>query len=198
MVLSLAGNSDPSGTTSGDTDGTGTMASFAGPYGMTVDTAGNLFVADYTGNTVRKVSSTNGEWIDRPHKCFTFLMWPRYDGNCCCCDAVSCTEGLYFNDYFCTWTPKGYYSPASKPTILYGCPAGSYSTEMGQTSCQTSPFGNFTPTAGQSEYFPCPNNTYYSIDGASECKEFSSYPTSFPTLAPKSNKNTSKPFYKMN
>ena len=41
----------------GSTDATGSAASFNYPYGVAVDTAGNVFVADYSNHTIRKVTS---------------------------------------------------------------------------------------------------------------------------------------------
>ena len=41
----------------GHTDGTGSLAQFASPSGVSVDTAGNLYVADSNTNLIRKVSS---------------------------------------------------------------------------------------------------------------------------------------------
>jgi sugar lactone lactonase YvrE len=42
---------------SGSADGTGREARFDGPPGVAVDTAGNVYVADSTNNTIRKVTS---------------------------------------------------------------------------------------------------------------------------------------------
>jgi len=42
---------------SGSTDATGSAARFNGPLGVSVDTAGNVFVADNHNNTIRKVTS---------------------------------------------------------------------------------------------------------------------------------------------
>ena len=54
VVSTLAGLA---GTT-GSADGTGSAARFYEPYGVAVDSAGNVYVADYSNNTIRKISST--------------------------------------------------------------------------------------------------------------------------------------------
>jgi sugar lactone lactonase YvrE len=51
VVTTLAGTGRP-----GSADGTGTAASFAFPWGIAIDGAGNLYVADNNGNTVRKIT----------------------------------------------------------------------------------------------------------------------------------------------
>jgi len=51
VVTRLAG----SGLT-GSTDGTGTNARFNNPYGMTVDSVGNIFVADTTNHRIRRIT----------------------------------------------------------------------------------------------------------------------------------------------
>jgi sugar lactone lactonase YvrE len=40
----------------GEVDGAGSMARFSGPAGIAIDSAGNLFVADTSGNTIRRVT----------------------------------------------------------------------------------------------------------------------------------------------
>jgi hypothetical protein len=45
------------GRNSGSSDGTGSAAQFNRPYGITVDTAGNLYVSDFYNHTIRKVTS---------------------------------------------------------------------------------------------------------------------------------------------
>ena len=52
VVTTLAGTADSSGST----DGTGAAARFDTPYGVAVDGAGNVFVADYDNNTIRKIT----------------------------------------------------------------------------------------------------------------------------------------------
>jgi hypothetical protein len=51
-ISTLAGSAGASGST----DGTGSAARFLTPYGLSVDTAGNVFVADTYNHTIRKVS----------------------------------------------------------------------------------------------------------------------------------------------
>jgi hypothetical protein len=49
-IAGLAGSS-------GNTDGTGAAARFYSPYGLAVDTDGNLFVTEFMYNTIRKVTA---------------------------------------------------------------------------------------------------------------------------------------------
>lgn len=51
----LAGSDDGA---QGSTDGTGTSASFKYPNGLAVDMSGNVYVADYGNNRIRKISPT--------------------------------------------------------------------------------------------------------------------------------------------
>ncbi len=51
VVTTLAG-----ATTPGSADGAGAVASFFNPYGVAVDSAGNVFVADTRNNSIRKIS----------------------------------------------------------------------------------------------------------------------------------------------
>lgn len=52
-VTTLAGSG-----TAGSTNATGTAASFNGPFSVAVDTAGNVYVAEFTSHLIRKVTST--------------------------------------------------------------------------------------------------------------------------------------------
>lgn len=51
VVTTLAGNGTP-----GFADGTGSAARFSEPLGVTVDASGNVYVADYINNALRKVT----------------------------------------------------------------------------------------------------------------------------------------------
>jgi sugar lactone lactonase YvrE len=52
VVTTLAGMAGQSG----EVDGTGNVARFSAPHGITIDSSGNLYVADYTGQTIRMVT----------------------------------------------------------------------------------------------------------------------------------------------
>ncbi len=56
VVTTLAGLAG----TSGATDGTGNAARFNSPVGLTIDAAGNLYVADQNYTKIRKVDTTTG------------------------------------------------------------------------------------------------------------------------------------------
>jgi uncharacterized protein YjiK len=56
VVTTLAGSAGMHGSS----DGTGAAASFSFPYGVAVDSAGNLYVADFRNYTIRKVVVATG------------------------------------------------------------------------------------------------------------------------------------------
>jgi sugar lactone lactonase YvrE len=56
MVTTIAGTA----LTPGSTDGTGATARFDNPYGLALDGAGNLYVADSTASTLRKIDLKTG------------------------------------------------------------------------------------------------------------------------------------------
>jgi sugar lactone lactonase YvrE len=59
VVTTLAG---VAGVT-GSTDGTGTNALFNNPFGLSMDNASNLFVADSGNNTIREISPQGTNWM---------------------------------------------------------------------------------------------------------------------------------------
>jgi uncharacterized delta-60 repeat protein len=59
VVTTLAGLAGSAGSA----DGTGSAARFAWPTGVAVDTNGNVYVADYLNDTIRKVAPVGTNWI---------------------------------------------------------------------------------------------------------------------------------------
>ena len=47
----------------GTNDGTGIAARFNGPFGLTLDSSGNLYVADTGNKAIRKISPSQSEWV---------------------------------------------------------------------------------------------------------------------------------------
>ena len=58
MVSTVAGSN-----VSGYVDGVGTVAMFRNPYGISVDSTGNVWSADQNNNMVRKITPTGGMLI---------------------------------------------------------------------------------------------------------------------------------------
>jgi hypothetical protein len=67
MVSTIAGDitkTNSSGSVlGGSTDGTNTVAQFKSPYGVVVDSAGNLFVTDTGNYTIRKITHVGADWV---------------------------------------------------------------------------------------------------------------------------------------
>ena len=59
VVTTLAGLAGSPGSA----DGTDSAARFNCPYGVAVDSAGNLYVADECNNTIRKVTPVGTNWV---------------------------------------------------------------------------------------------------------------------------------------
>jgi hypothetical protein len=58
-VTTLAGRAGIAGSA----DGTNSAARFNVPCGLAVDSSGNLYVADFSNNTIRKVTSVGTNWV---------------------------------------------------------------------------------------------------------------------------------------
>ncbi len=59
VVTTIAGTADASGTN----DGVGSDARFLAPVSVAVDAATNVYVADYTANTIRKLKPVGTNWV---------------------------------------------------------------------------------------------------------------------------------------
>ena len=47
-------------TTSGYVDGVGTVAKFSGPRGVSIDSEGNVWIADFENNVIRIINTAGG------------------------------------------------------------------------------------------------------------------------------------------
>jgi hypothetical protein len=62
VVTTIAGPVPPS-TVFGTADGTNNVARFHNPYGITIDGAGNLYVADTLNDTIREITPVGNNWV---------------------------------------------------------------------------------------------------------------------------------------
>ena len=61
VVSTVAGGGSAGGVVSGYVDGTGSAAKFNYPIGVSVDTMGNIIVADSSNNLIRKITPAGSE-----------------------------------------------------------------------------------------------------------------------------------------
>jgi sugar lactone lactonase YvrE len=90
VVTTLAGRAGWTGST----DGTGSTARFYGPSGVAVDSAGNVFVADWDNCTIRKVTSAGAVTTlagSTARFCFPNGVAVDSGGNVCVADSVNNT-----------------------------------------------------------------------------------------------------------
>ena len=72
----------------GSADGTGSAARFNGPYGVGVDSATNIYVADYFNSTIRKVTPVGATWVVT-----TLAGWPGSFGGA---DGTGSAAGFFY------------------------------------------------------------------------------------------------------
>ena len=140
VVSTLAG----SGTFS-FADGVGTWASFSYPSAVSVDSSGNLFVADTKSERIRRVTNVT---CPEGYLCY-----------------LSTTSGV-LTQSVCT---AGTYCPAGS-TAERNCSAGSYSS-AGASACISCPAGSCNPSTSStsaSTCISCSTGTW-SSSGASSC-----------------------------
>jgi serine/threonine protein kinase, bacterial len=57
VVTTFAGGGSPGGSAVGFVDGQGTAAKFSAPFGLAIDAADSIYVADYNNQAIRKISA---------------------------------------------------------------------------------------------------------------------------------------------
>ena len=74
VTTTIAGSA---GSPHGSPDGTNSAAQFYNPCGVTVDTNGNLYVADTYNRTIRKIAPVGTKLGDHHHCGAGGVIWPR-------------------------------------------------------------------------------------------------------------------------
>ena len=63
VVTRLAGGGSAGGVAAGSVDGVGSAAMFYYPHGVSVDSVGNVYVADSSNHLIRTISPTGTGWM---------------------------------------------------------------------------------------------------------------------------------------
>jgi sugar lactone lactonase YvrE len=160
----------------GSSDGFGTSASFNGPYGITVDSYLNVFVAEYNGNRVRMIKTSREVVTIAGSGLSAAVNGFGSSASFFGMQAISVSLGgvLYAADsrnhrirqLTCVPCPVSYYCYSGSPVL---CPAGSYCplSSINATLC---PIGTIS-SVGASNCTLCPAGTYTLATGSSSCKQ---------------------------
>lgn len=154
-------------------DGVGTAASFNGPYGITADGSGNLFVADTKNQRIRKIVISTGMvstiagsglvgWADGAVTTASFY-YPEGI-------AVDSSGSLYVVDTCgrirkiapVDCSPGYYYSSFGSGITCAPCSGGTFSSSPNSISCNVCPSGQ-TSLPGASACSSCPAGSFTSI-----------------------------------
>lgn len=83
------------------------------------------------------------------------------------CSLQLCSAGRYFLNGVCAWCPPGMY--CSDGDVSTPCSAGTYSAQVGLSTCTACPAGTYSPLSGQQSCLPCPLGTYNALTGQDAC-----------------------------
>lgn len=148
-VTTIAGRLGPAGTN----DGPGTVATFNYPYGVAVDAATNVYVADAYNHAIRKVAKVGGEWVVT-----TMAGLPQNSGFA---DGAGSEARFAFPQSVAVdGAGNVYVSDTSNNTIRKVTPAGVVTTLAGLASSQ----GGSADGAGTNAAFRLPKGL--AVDGA--------------------------------
>ena len=167
VVTRFAGGGSVNGVYSGSLDGTGTVALFNIPSGITISSSGVIYVADRFNHLIRVISRD------------------------------PCNINQVLVNGACVAVPAGFYRPANKPIdgIYYACSRGDFAI-AGSSSCQPCPpltssdFGAsscFNIPTGQPSSQPSSQPTRQPTQPSGQpSMQPSRQPSSQPTTAPSS------------